>query len=130
MDQGNLSQFELGWLVGILEGEGYFAYQGSSGTHRVCVNMTDEDTINQLAALYERILGCGVKVWHKEHPNPNNQDYYMVEIYGERARIIMRLVVRHMSFRRRQRIWQSLNNYKPEKINLVKLLDIRNASNG
>jgi hypothetical protein len=116
-----LSDFELGWLVGILEGEGHF---GLYTSHVVEVNMTDEDTICRIASMYERILGVSVDtMWI---PRKRGQEVYSVRIYGERARTIMRLVVMHMSYRRRQKIWQCLNGYRSQRQNVVNILEVLN----
>ncbi len=112
-----LSDFELGWLVGLLEGEGHFALYTS---HVVEVNMTDEDTIYKIASIYERVLGISINVL--SIPRKSGQEVFSVRVYGERARTIMRLVVTHMSYRRRQKIWQCLNGFRPEKVNVVDLM--------
>lgn len=115
-----LSDFELGWLVGILEGEGHF---GIYTSQVVEVNMTDEDTIYKVASLYERIFSTTVKVMTIQ--KTKGKDVYCVRIYGERARTIMQLVVAHMSYRRRQTIWQCLNGFKAPKIDLLEVLGIK-----
>ncbi len=102
-----LSNFELGWLVGILEGEGHF---GIYTSQVIEVNMTDEDIIYKVASIYERVLGTAVNVIGIQ--KSRGKDVYCVRIYGERARIIMRLVVSHMSYRRRQTIWRCLNGFR------------------
>lgn len=117
-----LSDFELGWLVGILEGEGHF---GLYTSQVIEVNMTDEDTIYKVASIYERVLGTLVKIM--EIRKTKGQDVYCARIYGERARTIMRLVVSHMSHRRRQVIWRCLNGYKAPRIDLIKLLGLETA---
>ncbi len=113
----NLSDFELGWLVGILEGEGHFGFYTSQVVE---VNMTDEDTLYKIASIYERILGVPITVL--SIPKKSGQEVFSVRVYGERARTIMHLVVTHMSYRRRQKIWQCLNSFRPEKVNVVDLM--------
>lgn len=117
----SLSHYELGWLVGILEGEGHF---GLYTSHVIEVNMTDEDTVYKVASLYEKILGSSVNVI--EIYKPNGRDVFCARIYGERARKIMRLVVPYMSYRRRQMIWRCLNGFKGSKVDLAKLLNLKN----
>jgi len=114
-----LSDFELGWLVGLLEGEGHF---GLYSSQVIEVNMTDEDTIYKVVSIYERVLGVTVNVMFI--PKAKGQDVFCVRICGERARTIMRLVVSHMNYRRRQKIWQCLNGYRQPKFDLVSLLNI------
>lgn len=107
-----LSQFEAGWLIGILEGEGTFLMDNSQ---RVAVDMTDMDTIRRLAGLLSRLLDKPLDIQWID----NNRGYsmvYRVSIHGENARTVMRLVVRYMSQRRRRRIWQCLNGYKEPRV--------------
>lgn len=118
-----LSDFELGWLVGILEGEGHF---GLYASQVIEVNMTDEDIIYRVASMYERILNVTVNVTLIQ--KAQGKDVYCARIYGERARIIMRLVVTHMSYRRRQIIWRCLNWYKAPKLDLMKALGLEDES--
>lgn len=117
-----LSDLEIGWLAGILEGEGCFLLDKRSP--KVAVEMVDEDVINKVALIVERLTG---KQFHINQRPPTGfgiQDRYHFQVSGESARIVMRAVVRHMCYRRRQRIWQVLNGYKQEKVDLVKLLKI------
>lgn len=114
-----LSGYELGWLVGILEGEGHF---GIYTSQVVEVNMTDEDTVYIVTSMFERILGLSINVTAIQ--KPQGKDVYCARVYGERARIIMRLVVSHMSYRRRQTIWRCLNGYKAPKLDLMKVLGL------
>jgi hypothetical protein len=120
-----LSGYELGWLVGILEGEGHF---GLYTSQVIEVNMTDEDTIYKVASLFERVLQSPVNV--VELQKARGKNVFCARIYGERARTVMRLVVSHMSSRRRQVIWQCLNGYKAPKVDLVKLLGLNQQPEG
>lgn len=105
-----ISDYDLGWLVGLLEGEAHFGYY--SQTQRVVLRMTDEDTVLKCASLFEQITGqtCNVVEEMKGHIE-NHQHTFLILIYGERARTIMELVVKRMSFRRRKKIHQALNKY-------------------
>ena len=118
-----LSGFELGYLVGLLEGEGSFGYY--SGTQRIYLAMIDEDSVNRVAGLCERIIGRDVHVYERPPYGASKQIAYEFHINGHGARMIMRLIVRHMSYRRRQRIWQNLNGFQPAKINVIDLLQIK-----
>jgi hypothetical protein len=120
-----LSAFELGWLVGLLEGEGCFSIPP-----RVAVEMTDEDSVNKVAALFERVTGRTCNV-HCKGPWGNTvQDIYYVRVNGEAAKKVMLLVVKYMSWRRRRRIWQVLNGVKEvtKKLDLVELGLIKGAA--
>ncbi len=117
----NLTLPEFWWLVGILEGEGYFGYEKWSW--RVQVKMTDYDTMQKVKLIFEKITGR-VHTIH-ESPNKNLRDSlpYVIAIHGQDAREVMLMVVAHMSERRRQKIWQSLNKYKPKATN-TEVIDI------
>jgi len=119
-----LTEFEFGWLVGLLEGEGSFGYYGN--TQSIQVRMTDEDTVHRVARDLEMLIGSNVVVRNIESNSDgiSRQSIYYVQLYGERARIAMRSLVPFMGCRRRQQIWRGLNEYKPKKnvIDIMALL--------
>lgn len=128
-----MNDFDRGWLIGILEGEGTFGYYGApEGTQRVAVEMTDEDTILKLAAFLSEICGVVIKVATKDRSYQAGREKqavsYCVQVTGKRARAIMKFAVPYLSYRRRARIWRALNGYtepkKPlhEVINLTELI--------
>lgn len=102
-----LSDFELGWFIGILEGEGYFGFENR--TQVIRIEMKDEDTINKAAALIERLTDINCSIIDVPSRRDKWNPMYAVRIYGEAARIIMKLVVKQLSWRRRQQVWLSLN---------------------
>lgn len=120
--QVKISDYELGWLVGILEGEGYFAYVNRG--HRVNLQMTDEDAVNSAAIIINKIIGKEVKITHRMPRNSKHQESYQIVVGGESARILMKTIVPFMHGRRRSRIWQSLNNYTAPKQKTLKELGI------
>ncbi len=121
-----LSSFELGWLCGILEGEGCFDLHRNQ---RITVGMTDEDVIYKVAALFERVTKspCNVNLQYPQ--KMHHSVCYKAQLDGEKAKIVMRLVVKYMSSRRRQKIWQCLNHYAPKnvKLDLVQLNLVKRA---
>lgn len=118
-----LSDFELGWLVGILEGEGTFRYFHRS--QRVALQMSDEDTVYKVAAIFERLTGLVIEVKDIKPQKNHHSLMHYIAVNGEPARVVMKTIVKHMSHRRRQKIWQCLNAFDIEakrvKIDLVKL---------
>ncbi len=117
---GTLTDLELGWLAGILEGEGCFDYQ-SSNSARIRVAMTDEDTVLRTLVLCQKVTGRAhkIKCYQPKGAAPKRQEWqlaYAVAIYGKDAIKVMRLIVHLMSARRRQRIWQVINGYRPQKV--------------
>lgn len=122
----NLTDFELGWLVGILEGEGGFQYGG--GTQTVRLEMTDEDIVLKTAALIYKLIGRMPIIREQFRGNKKHSATYIFSISGSDAQRVMRIIVPHMGYRRRQRIWQALNCFKQEKVNLT-LSDLKLVSN-
>ncbi len=117
-----LSDYELGWIVGFLEGEGSFTFDR---TQRMAVETTDEDAIETCASILTKIIGKRPYVAHNDKSHKDRwNDTYRCVVHGENARMVMRLVVHHMHKRRRGRIWQCLNGYKEQKIDLIKMLGL------
>lgn len=126
-----LSEFEFGWLVGILEGEGCFDLHkknpNQKGTQRIKVMMNDEDTIHRVRDLFYRLTGKQASIYRQTYEKENWEDSYQITLSGKDAALVMRMVVKHMSIRRRQKIWQCLNFYrvqykKMDIANIVKLV--------
>jgi len=107
-----LSDFELGWLVAILEGEGTFRYFHRS--QRVAIQMADEDTIYKVAGIWERLTGLTIEVKDVKPVKEHHSLMHYIALNGEGARVVMRTIVKHMSHRRRQKIWQCLNAFDIE----------------
>jgi hypothetical protein len=104
-----ISQAEIAWLAGLLEGEGCFSSVARQGNYpKITLNMTDLDIVQRVADMWE------VKVWF---PEPGSKSYmkpkidgtprkllYTTVIGGVRAAKWMRLVYPWMGERRRQKI--------------------------
>lgn len=117
---------DIGWLAGILEGEGFFGFNGRGRTPTLQVSMTDEDVILRLARLIEVIIGKPVNVYTNDRfarLNDKWQIQFKVQVNGDSARMVMLLVISEMGYRRRQRMWQVLNGYKP-KMTEIKSTDL------
>lgn len=106
-----IRESEFFWLVGILEGEGYFGYEKWS--QRVQVKMTDLDVLERVGKIFTEITGRDHAIHESPNKGINDNLPYVIAIHGEDARKVMQMIVPHMGFRRRQRIWQSLNGHKP-----------------
>jgi hypothetical protein len=117
-----LSDYELGWLVGILEGEAYFGFQ--SYTQQLKIKMTDYDTMNTVALLLGKITGKCIEVRTQSEIRENCQEVFGINISGETVRTIMRTIVPYMHGRRRAKIWQALNGYSAPRQKTFKELGI------
>lgn len=112
-----LSEPEFWWLIGLLEGEGSFDLAGQNNCQRVRIDMTDEDTIYKAAYLLGKLGDCIAHVASRDNSHKANyKDSFYVQISGESGRQIMRRIVKHMSYRRRQQIWLALNKYPQKKL--------------
>ncbi len=119
----NITEIELGWLVGILEGEGSFGYYGR--TQRVSMEMTDKDTIERYVDIVGKVLSKDFAVSEFQRKHRVNYSFestmYRLTLTGDNARQLMGFVVGLMSYRRRARIWQCLNGYTEKKKTLAEL---------
>lgn len=94
-----LSEFELGWLVGLIEGDGTFTSDGV--TVLVALKITDLDTAQRFATL----MGTTVSgPYHYEGQQLGPKPYYMTKIAGRRAREFMASAACHFSARRQAQI--------------------------
>jgi len=110
----NLTDFELGWLIGIIEGEGTIFVE-RYGYPRIKVSMTDKDTIIKVASLLQSSM---VKDdWHKRH-YPQKQIQWKTSISGVKAAKWIRLIYPFMSKRRQKQIEKALKKYKPIELKL------------
>ena len=118
-----LSSFELGWLVGVLEGEGcFFLGTNKSKTPYITVSMTDEDSVCQIASYFERLTGKTYNVREYAPRENSHTNFFVIKIGGDDARLVMRTIVKYMKQRRRQKIWQCLNGFEPIKIDFTKIM--------
>jgi hypothetical protein len=102
-----LHKFELGWVVGILEGEGCFTLlRRSSGAiyPRVQVKMTDEDAVRRL----KRWTGLGnvFGPWKDGSYRGRKPQWEWAVQKVEDVRTLMKMVYPFMGKRRRERIRQ------------------------
>ena len=97
-----MTDIELAWLAGLLEGEGCFSYRRDRDIPTVEVKMTDLDVINRVA----RLMGRTVTPIPAQREG--YQPQYRARIQGEPARELMRRLQPHMGKRRAARIAELL----------------------
>lgn len=120
-----MNDFDLGWLVGILEGEGAFVAspdkrRPSTVAVKIQVEMTDKDMIERLHSL----LPHG-RVWESNYPSkrkafPNAKDSWRWAISRkDTVKELTTLIYPHMSTRRQAQLDKVLLycSYKKEKSN-------------
>ena len=97
-----ITAIEIGWIAGILEGEGCFYYNSSPS---IVVVMTDEDTIAKFAKIIGRPYTIkGVGGGYKMN--------YCAAIYGSPAIAWMFTIYSLMSKRRQAKILETINKWK------------------
>lgn len=106
----NLTEAEFWWMIGILEGEGFFDF--NNGTQRISLGMTDLDIVEKMASIYTKITGRKYSINATNYTNDNYKTRYDLHVFGEGARTILGMIVPHMGIRRRQRMWQIINGYR------------------
>lgn len=106
-----LDGYRIGWLVGILEGEGCFYKRpgGPSGDLQIGLQMTDKDVVDKVA-----------EVWSKsprslrQSKRPNRKFVYTIRLYGRRAAKLMQSIRSLMGERRQGQIDKALAAYHPQ----------------
>jgi len=94
-----ISEFDIGWLVGLIEGDGCFTFDGKHAT--VALKITDLDTAQRFATLL-RTTVCGPYRYEDSQIGP--KPYYVAKIAGKRAREFMASTAHHFSLRRQEQI--------------------------
>lgn len=102
-----MNDFDTGWLVGFLEGEGCFLSGPPSAPRmtRVVGVTTDLDVAQKAAVL----MGCTVTLGNKPRL-PHHKQQYVVTRAGRPARDLMRRLRPHMGTRRRAAIDKALSS--------------------
>ena len=109
----DFSDAELGWLAGLLEGEGYFGIIRNHGKlngdrtkvylyPRIGVSMTDRDVIERVARFWSG------KVSVVKPAGVSKKTSYRTHLFGKRAVRMMRLLRPLMGERRRKQIDNTL----------------------
>ena len=107
-----LSDFDLGWLVGILEGEGCFTADRHDAKYetrylRITLAMTDEDVMKRAATL----LGARVMGPYSHPVNRPGKPIYRLVLVARKAEVWMRKLLPHMGERRAGKIRELLEQW-------------------
>ena len=107
---------EFFWLVGLLEGEGYFCKPLPSNPNNPMVGFetTDEDTAAMVSQLWGR------KTTKRQRYNPRDsikhcKPIYILRMVGNDAVEMMKTFRPHMSARRQTQIDRAINDFKDFK---------------
>lgn len=110
-----MNDFDFGWVVGILEGEGCFNAERKSA--RISLEMVDKDVIDRFCSL----VNAKNKIYTRTRGA--RKTIHRICIYGEEARQLMRLFEPHMGTRRMDKIHNILsihvNGHTPKKRRII-----------
>lgn len=107
-----MTDMELAWLAGYLEGEGCFRIPGvgrcrrrpnAAGTPSIKVHATDADVVHRAGDL------MGVSSRTATRTTTTGTPVYTAEVHGDKALAIMRTILPFMGNRRRARILEVLD---------------------
>lgn len=94
-----LTQFDIGWLVGLIEGDGCFTFDGKVAV--IALKMTDLDTVQRFASM----LGATVMgPYCYEDSQMGTKPCWVSRLTGRRAKEFMASTMHHFSSRRQQQI--------------------------
>lgn len=98
----SISNLDLAWLAGLLEGEGSFLFASPSSYSAavgVSLQMSDEDVVARASAL----MGAAYRRWVSPR-NPAWKPVFITNVRGRRAVCVMEMVLPFMGKRRSERI--------------------------
>lgn len=104
---------EIGWVAGIVEGEGCIVVSPKSSTLRLSVEMTDLDVLQKLA----RILGSDSRLTERKIKlaNPNHKTRYILHLCGRSLLGWLQTIYPLMGTRRKTKIIEALLAFKHRK---------------
>lgn len=108
MNINPISDNDLLWLAGLLEGEGWFCKAiPSDNCPRLGIEMTDLDIIERVAKLFNR------KVYKIKRQKVHYKDTYLVKLAGSHAIDLMKRLKPLMGLRRQKQIQEAIDSYDP-----------------
>lgn len=109
-----MTDIELGWLAGLLEGEGSFSCERrpfDNMRRLIWLSMTDLDVVMRYKELVERVTGHTHTVTPRKLASEKHRQQYKIVLRNEHALKIMRLILPHMGERRKERIEKCIVGY-------------------
>lgn len=105
----SISDFDLGWLVGIFEGEGCFSTSKSHGYDypMISISSTDKDVLVRVRSILDTGTVRGPFTVSKS--SYGNKPIWRLDIKCSKARKIMEIMKPHMCIRRQSRIEEVLS---------------------
>ena len=103
----SMSEADIAWLAGLLEGEGSFFMTGRGDYYypTIVVSMTDRDVVERVS----RMFGTGIYAQKQDKRYPNAKIGYRTQTTGHKAAGLMEQLLPWMGERRSQKIKELLN---------------------
>lgn len=97
-----MTELEIAWLAGLLEGEGCFRVRksgGYKGSVSISLQMTDEDVVKRVADLF------GTKIWGPHGPyGASKLETWQTLIIGHEAAKLMEKLLPYLGRRRGEKV--------------------------
>ena len=121
----SLTEIEIAYLAGLLEGEGCFQHEGNRGKLRVNIGMVDRDIIERVHTLFKKDCPSAPPIIHDRRSEryPRHSDQYIARVNGDQARHFMKLVLLYMGERRGAKIRECLDCHNVPDLNLSGILE-------
>ena len=102
----HLTEIEIAWLAGLLEGEGsfHFTMVGKCPNNRIQLSMTDKDIMERVAKMFFTTFST----LPPQGLMRKDKNYYRVYICGANSRAVMRAIRPFMGQRRKKEIDKQL----------------------
>lgn len=116
-----LTELELAWLAGLLEGEGSFVPPPPSDPNRprISIEMTDRDIVRRVATMFELAYVQS----RRYETKVNWKQSFCVILRGQRAVSLMKRLYPYMGERRKKRINEIISSYIEKPAAVAKLTD-------
>lgn len=101
-----VSNLEVAWAAGLLEGEGCFTSHTSAPY--ILLDMTDKDVIEKLHSVFP---SGNIRGPYTHKTKPHNKPRWRFDAFGRKAKEIMEIVRPFMGQRRGAKIDELLENY-------------------
>ena len=109
----SVSLAEVGWIAGLVEGEGCIIVRPQSNTLRLSIEMTDLDVLQKAARLFgptARLSQRTIKL-----PNPKHKPRYILHLTGSPMMQWLMTIYSFMGVRRKQKIEDAIRMFKARR---------------
>lgn len=121
----NISDFDLGWLCGLIEGEGCCRAQRTHGKFYpfFAIRMTDEDVISKAVILIKQIINTKA-VASPSADGRGWQTTYGFQVHGNHIRPLLELIYPYMSEKKQSEIEHALDGIQVPQKEIEELLQV------